>query len=103
MYQNNAEESILTQVSQPISKVATDRTNARIDFDVTREPRDSASAQDLLAVTHVRNTSKPTNSVSLLRVINTKIGHTPGQAASSDPGICRQEHQATIKLQRSFS
>ena len=47
-------ESNSTGLSQPISKIATDRTNDWVDYVSSQAPPDGASALGLLAFTFVR-------------------------------------------------
>ena len=56
-------ESNSTGVSQPISKVAADRTNDRIDSVISQAPPDVASALSLLAFTPVPIPSEPPTSL----------------------------------------
>ena len=62
-------ESNSTGVSQPISKVATDRTKDYIDSVSSEAPPDLVSAPGLLAFTHVPISSGPTTSAILAHAI----------------------------------
>ena len=63
-------ESNSTGVSQPISLVATDRTNDWVDS-VSPQAPDVASAPVLLAFTPVSISSEPTTSANLAHAIHT--------------------------------
>ena len=87
-------ESNLTGVSQPISKVATDRTNDWVDSVSSQAPPDVASAPGLQAFTHVPISSGPTTSALLANAIHTSNSHNHGHTAFSDPGIHSYGHRA---------
>ena len=87
-------ESNLTGVSQPISKVATDRTNDWVDSVSSQAPPDVASAPGLQAFTHVPISSGPTTSALLAHAIHTNNSHNHEHTALSDPGIHSYEHRA---------
>ena len=70
-------ESNTTRVTQPISKVATDRTNVWVDFVSSQASPVTASALGSLAFTPVPVSSEPTTSASLVHAINTSNAHTP--------------------------
>ena len=76
-----------TKVSQPISKVTTDRTNAWVDSVSSQAPPDSASALVVLAYTPVPFSSECTTSSGLVHSIDTSNGHKHGHTALSDPRI----------------
>ena len=78
-------ESNSTGVSQPISKVATDRTNDRVDSVSPQAPPDFASAPGLQAFTPVPISSEPTTSAQ---------SHNHEHTALSDPGIYSYGHRA---------
>ena len=87
-------ESNLTGVSQPISKVATDRTNDWVDSVSSQAPPDVASAPGLQAFTHVPISSGPTTSALLAHAIHTSNSHNHEHTALSDPGIHSYGHRA---------
>ena len=87
-------ESNLTGVSQPISKVATDRTNDWVDSVSSQAPPDVASAPGLQAFTHVPISSGPTTSAPLAHAIRTSNSRNHEHTASSDPGIHSYGHRA---------
>ena len=87
-------ESKSTKVSRPISKVATDRTNARVDSVSSQALPDNASAIGLLAFTPVPILSEPTTSASLVHATNNIIGHNHGHPALSYPGNYSHVHRA---------
>ena len=87
-------ESNSTGVSQPISKVATDRTIDWVDSISSQAPPDVASAPGLLAFTPVLISSGPTTSANLAHAIHTSNSHNHDHTASSDPGIHRYGHRA---------
>ena len=87
-------ESNLTGVSQPTSKVATDRTNDWIDSVSSQASPDVASAPGLQAFTHVPISSGPTTSALLAHAIHTSNSHNHEHTALSDPGIHSYEHRA---------
>ena len=74
-------EKSSTRVSQPISKVATDRNNAWVDSVGSQAPTDSASALGLLAFSPKPVLSEPTTFASLVPTINTSNGHNHGHTA----------------------
>ena len=80
-------ESNSTGVSQPISKVATDRTNDWTDSVSSQSPPVVASAPGLQAFTPVHISSGPTASAILAQAIHTSNSHNHGHTALSDPGI----------------
>ena len=80
-------ESNSTGVSQPISKVATDRTYDWVDSFSSQAPPEVASAHGLLAFTPVPISSKPTTSAHLAHA--TSFSHNHEHTAFSDPGIHR--------------
>ena len=86
-------ESNSTGVSQPISKVANNRTNDWVDFVYSQTPPDGASALGLLAFTPVPFTSEPTTSANLAKATNTRYSHNHGRTALSDPGTHSQGHR----------
>ena len=86
-------ESNSTGVSQPISKIATDRTNDWVDSVSSQAPPDVASAPDLLAFTPVPISSEPTISAKLAHAIHTSNGHNHGYTALSDAGIHSHGHR----------
>ena len=86
-------ESNSTGVSQPISKVATDRTNDWVDSVSSQAPRDVASAADLLAFTPVPISSEQTTSANLAHAIHTSNSHNHEHTALSDPGIYSHGHR----------
>ena len=73
-------------VSQPISKVATDRTNDWVDSVSSQAPRDVVSAPGLLAFTPVPISPGPTTSTILAHAIHTTNSHNHEHTALSDPG-----------------
>ena len=87
-------QSNLTGVSQPISKVATDRTNDWVDSVSSQAPPDVASAPGLQAFTHVPISSGPTTSALLAHAIHTSNSHNHEHTALSDPGIHSYGHRA---------
>ena len=80
-------ESNSTGVSQPISKVATDRTNDWVDSVSSQAPPDVANAPGLQAFTHVPISSGPTTSAILAHASHTSNSHNHEHTALSDPGI----------------
>ena len=90
---NKVAESNSTRVKQPISIVATDRTNDWVDSVSSQAPPDVASAPDLLAFTPVPISSEPTNSAKLAHAIHTSNGHNHGYTALSDAGIHSHGHR----------
>ena len=80
-------ESNSTGVSQPISKIATDRTNDWVDSVSSQAPPDVASAPGLQAFTPVPISSGPTTSAVLAHAIHTSNSHNHEHTAFSDPGI----------------
>ena len=80
-------ESNSTGVSQPTSKVATDRNNDWVDSVSSQAPPDIASAPGLLAFTHVPISSEPMTSANLFHAIHSSNGHNHGYTALSDAGI----------------
>ena len=87
-------ESNSTGVSQPISKVATDRTNDSVDSVSSQAPPDVVSAPGLLAFTPVPISSGPTTSAILAHAIHTSNSHNHERTALSDPGIHSYGHRA---------
>ena len=87
-------ENNSTGVSQPISKVATDRTNDWVDSVSSQAPPDVASAPDLLTFTPVPISSKPTTSAHLAHATNTTYSHNHELTAFSDPGIHSHGYRA---------
>ena len=87
-------ESNSTGVSQPISKVATDRTNDWVDSVRSQAPPDVASAPGLLAFTPVPISSKPTTFAHLAHATNTSFSHNHEHTAFSDPGIHSHGYRA---------
>ena len=87
-------ESNSTRVSQPISKVATDRTNDWVDSVSSRAPPDVANASSLLAFTPVPISSEPTTSAHLAHATNTSYSHNHEHTALSDPGIHSHGYRA---------
>ena len=90
-------ESNSTGVSQPMSKVATDRTNDWVDSVIlgsSQAPPHVASAPGLLAFTPVPISSEPTTSANLAHAIHTSNSHNHEHTALSDPGIYSHEHRA---------
>ena len=83
-------ESNSTGVSQPISKVATDRTNDWIVSVSSQAPPDGASSLFLLAFTPVPISSEPTTSSNLTHAIRTINTHNHDSTALSDTGTCSQ-------------
>ena len=86
-------ESNSKVVSQPISKVATDRTNDWVDSVSSQAPPDGG-ALDLLAFTPVPISSKPTTSANLAHAINTCNSHNHEHTALTDAGIHSHGHRA---------
>ena len=80
-------ESNSTGVSQPISKVATNRTNDWVDSVSSQAPPDVASMPGLQAFTPVPISSGPTTSSILAHAIHTSNSHNHEHTALSDPGI----------------
>ena len=91
-------ESNSTRVSQPISKVATDRTNDWVDSVSSQAPPDVASASGLLAFTPVPISSEPTTSAHLAHATNTSYSHNHEHTALSDPGIHSHGHRAMTQF-----
>ena len=87
-------ESNSTGVSQPISKVATDRTNDWVDSVSSQASPDVASAPGLLAFTPVPISSETTTSAVLAHAIHTDNSHNLKHTALSDHGICSCGHRA---------
>ena len=87
-------ESNSTGVSQPISKVATDRTNDWVDSVSSQAPPNVASAPGLQAFTPVPISSGPTTSAILAHAIHTSNSHNHEHTALSDPGIDSYGRQA---------
>ena len=87
-------ESDSTGVSQPISKVAIDRTNDWVDSVSSQAPPDVVSAPGLLAFTPVPISSGPTTSAILAHAIPTSNSHNHEHTALSDPGIHSYGHRA---------
>ena len=85
-------ESNSTGVSQPISKVATDRTNDWVDSVSSQAPPDVVSKPGLLAFTPVPISSGPTNSAILAHAIHTSNSHnhehTALESIVMDIGLC---------------
>ena len=82
-----------TGVSQPISKVATDRTNDWVESVSSQAPPDVARAPGLLAFTSVPVLSQPTTSSSFAHAKNTVYTHNHEHTALSDFGIYRHGHR----------
>ena len=80
-------ESNSTGDSQPISKVATDRTNDWVDSVSSQAPPDVASAPGLQATTPLPISSEPTTSAH-------SNSHNHEHTALSDPGIYSYGHRA---------
>ena len=87
-------ESNSTGVSQPNSKVATDRTDDWVDSVSSQAPPDVTSAPGLLAFTPVPISSEPTTSAHLAHATNTSYSHNHEHTALSDPGIHSHGHRA---------
>ena len=87
-------ESNSTGVSQPISKVATDRTRDWVDSVSSQVPTDVASAPGLLAFTPVTISSDPTTSANLAHAIHTSNSQYHEDIALSDPEIYSHGHRA---------
>ena len=87
-------ESNSTGVSQPFSKVATNRTNVWVDSVSSQAPPDVASAPGLLAFTPVPILSKPTTSAHLAHATNTNFSHNHEHTAFSDPEIHSHGYRA---------
>ena len=87
-------ESNSTGVSQPISKVATDRNFDWVDSVSSQAPPDVASAPGLLAFTPIPISSEPTTSANLAHAIHTNNNHNHEHTAFSDPGVCSYGHRA---------
>ena len=87
-------ESNSTGVSQPISKVATDRINDWVDSVSSQAPPDVVSAPSLLAFTPVPVSSGPTTSANLAHAIHTSNSHNHENTALIDPGIHSYGHRA---------
>ena len=87
-------ESNSTGVSQPISQVATDRTNVWVDSVSSQAPPDVASAPGLQAFTPVPISSGPTTSAILAHAIHTSNSHNHEHTALSDPRIHSYGRQA---------
>ena len=83
-----------TGLNQPISKVATDRTNDWIDSVSSQAPHDIASAPGLLAFTSLPILSEPTTSAILAHTIHTSNSHNHEHIALADPGIYSYGHRA---------
>ena len=88
----NLAESNSTGVSQPISKVATDRTNDWVDSVSSQAHPDVASAPGLLVFTPLPISSEPTTSANLAHAIHTSKSHNYEHTALSDPGIYSYGH-----------
>ena len=80
-------ESNWTGLSEPILKVATDRTNDWVDSVSSQAPPDVAGAPGLLAFTTVPILSEPMTSAILAHAISTIYIHNHEHTALSDPGI----------------
>ena len=87
-------ESNSTGVIQPISKVATDRTNDWVDSVSSQAPADVVSAPGLLAFTPVPMSSEPTTSAILAHAFHTSNSHNHEHTSLSDPGIYSYGHRA---------
>ena len=87
-------ESNSTGVSQPISKISTDRTNAWVDSVSSQTPPDSANAPGLLAFTPVPISSETITSANLVHAINTNNSHKHEPTALTEPGIRSHGHRA---------
>ena len=90
----NVAGSNSTLVSQPISKVATDRTNDWVDSVSSQAPPDVANAPGLQAFTSVPNSSGPTTSAILAHAIHIINSHNHEHTALSDPRIHSYGRQA---------
>ena len=86
-------ESNSTGVSQPISKVATDRTNDWVDSVSSQTPPDVASVPGLLAHP-VPISSEPTTSANLAHASQTSNSHKHEHTALSYPGTYSYGHRA---------
>ena len=86
-------ESNSTGVSQPISKVATNRTNDWVDSVSSQAPPDVSSAPGLLAFTPVPISSKPTTSAHLAHATNTSYSLNHEHTTFSDSGIQSHGHR----------
>ena len=86
-------ESKSTGVSQPISKLATDRITDWVDSVSSQAPPDVASARGLLAFSPVPIWSEPTTSANLAHAIHTSNGHNHGHRALKDAGIYSHGHR----------
>ena len=91
-------ESNSTEVSQPFSKVATDRTNDCVDSVSSQTPPDVASAPGLLAFTPVPISSEPTTSAHLAQATTTSFSHNHEHTAFSDPGIHSHGYRAMPQI-----
>ena len=87
-------ESNSTGVSQPISKVATDRTYNWVDSVSSQARPDVVSAPGLPAFTSVPISSEPVTSALLAHATNTGYSHNHEHIALSDPGIHSYGHRA---------
>ena len=87
-------ESNSTGVSQPISKVATDRTNDWVDSVSSQAPPDVASAPGSLAISPVPISLEQTTSANLSHAIHTSSIHNHEHTALSNPGIYSHGHRA---------
>ena len=87
-------ESNSTGVSQPISKVATDRTINWVTSVSSQAPPDVACAPGLLTFTPVPISSEPTTSANLTHAIHTSNSHNHKHTSLSDPGIYSHGHRA---------
>ena len=87
-------ESNSTGLSQPISKVATDRTNDWVDSVNSQAPPDVASAPGLLAFTPVPISSESATSANLAHAIHTSDRHNHEHTALSDHRIYSYGHRA---------
>ena len=83
-----------TSVSQPISKVATARTNDWVNFVSSQALPDVVSAPGLLAFTPVPISLEPTTSAILAHTNHTSNSQNHEHTALSDPGIYSYRHRA---------
>ena len=87
-------DSNSTGVTQPISKVATDRTNNWVDSVSSQAPPDVVSTPGLLNFTPVLFSSEQVTSAHLAYATNTSYSHNHEHTALSDPGIHSYGHRA---------
>ena len=81
-------ESNSTGVSQPISKIATDRTNAWVDSVSSQESPDGASALGLLVFTPVPISSETMTSANLAHVFITSLSDAEIHSHSAIASFC---------------